>query len=109
MKGDLQSITGWIETIKGRGKDIDKLDQDNGLNVLHYAIIFKKKDIVKVLLESGASADCSSRGRISPLQLAILSHTPFKEAIDLLTTPPYGCTDIDRVIDDILQVSTECS
>ncbi len=101
MKGDLQSITGWIETYKGKEEDINNRDEVNGLNALHYAIIFKKKEIVKALLEYGARADKGSRGRISPLQLTILAHTPFREAIELLTTPPYGYTDIDQVIDDL--------
>ncbi len=101
VKGNLQSITGWIETTKRKGINIDGYGKANGLNALHYAIIFKKKEIMKALLESGASAERHSRGRISPLQLTILSHTPFKEAIELLTTPPYGYTDVDKVIDNL--------
>ena len=92
VSGDLQSITSWIETTKAEGKSIDILDEANGLNALHYAIIFKQTEVVEALLESGASADYHGRLRfapgnefkLSPLQLAILSPTPFNEAEKLL-------------------------
>lgn len=80
----------------------------NGLTAFHYAIIFKKVDIMKFLLDSGAKANCGQQGMVSPqlpflnptpfegwmssLQLAILSSTPFKEAIEKLSA------NIDEVI-----------
>lgn len=62
-------MVGWVETTKEKGNNIDKWDTANGLNALHYAIIFKKKEIVKALLESGASAKQQNYGKTSPLQL----------------------------------------
>ena len=35
-------------------EEIDECDSYNGLNALHYSIIFKKTELVEVLLESGA-------------------------------------------------------
>ncbi len=93
-------MVGWVETTKEKGNNIDKWDTANGLNALHYAIIFKKKEIAEALLNSGASVKYTTRGKISPLQLAILGPNPFKEAIELLTSSTHGCMDVDQVLQD---------
>ena len=79
---------------------LDELDMANGLNALHYAIIFKQGEIVEALLESGADLHRPSWSKLSPLQLAILSPTPFREAVKLLTTSRHNiCVDVDHIID----------
>ena len=97
--GNLSSITGWIEDTKGKGESIDELDSAHELNALHYAIIFKKKDVVEALLESKAKPNRPGGG-LSPLQLAIIGPTPFQEAIELLIKHGYG--DVNRVIGSLV-------
>lgn len=65
------------------------------MNALHYAIIFKKKEIVKLLLQSGAKPDCLTSGALSPLHLAVFGPTPFNEGIELLL---YKDLDINHII-----------
>ena len=91
------SVTAWIEGTKRVGMSIDELDVANGLNALHYAIIFKQREVVEALLVAGASADSPCRAKLSPLHLAVLS--PFKEAVELLTSSRHGCADVDRVVE----------
>lgn len=53
LEGNVESIGAWIEGTKAYCADIDETDC-NGLNALHYAIIFKQAKLVELLLDSGA-------------------------------------------------------
>lgn len=55
MEGKEQQVNDWIVAIKEIGDSIDKPDCI-GFNALHYAIIFKKAFLVKLLLDKGAGS-----------------------------------------------------
>ena len=98
VEGDLHGLTGWVEATKALGMSVDELDMAHGLNALHYAILFRQADVLEALLVAGARGDSPTRGKLSPLQLAVMSPTPFREAVKLLTDSRF-CTDVDHVID----------
>lgn len=52
MEGNEEQVEDWIRTTKTQQGSLDKQDCI-GLNALHYAIVFKKATLVKLLLEAG--------------------------------------------------------
>ena len=47
------SVGLWIRNIKAQRKSVDETDV-YGLNALHYAILFRKEVMVKIIIDSGA-------------------------------------------------------
>jgi len=59
LEGNVDAVSSWIRETRANSTDIDETDC-NGLNVLHYAIIFKQALLVELLLDSGAGKAFSS-------------------------------------------------
>lgn len=53
MEGKVEAVSLWIRESRVCSMDIDETDC-NGLNALHYSIVFKQIKIVELLLDSGA-------------------------------------------------------
>ena len=66
----MESTAEWIGEVKAYGADIDEIDC-NGLNALHYAIIFKQAKLVQILLDSGAGNSCMTFAAVIVLYIYI--------------------------------------
>lgn len=59
LEGNIEALSSWVRESRMYSSDVDETDC-NGLNALHYAIIFKQTKIVEVLLDSGAGKQVDS-------------------------------------------------